>query len=212
MAARRRGTLDRQEIARAALALADQRGVDGVTIRAVSERLRVAPMSLYTHVQDKDDLLGAMVELAFEAIDLPDLSSLYWQERLEAILLSIQRVFEQHPSVFVLAYSSSRRIGPLSRLREGVFEALREAVPTTEDAALLYRIIGSYTVGHVFLEQQSYVPIVEGDDTGEPSTEYRDAFGSGDPTGGTEGFLRGLRLILATYLSSEDQRRAAFRG
>ncbi len=60
MAARRK--LTRSEILEATLDIADKSGLDGVTMRAVADRLGVTPMALYRHVGDKQGLLDGLVE------------------------------------------------------------------------------------------------------------------------------------------------------
>src|SRR5260370_16919206 len=51
----------RQAILDAAVALADERGLDAVSMRAVAERVGVTPMALYPHVGSKAELLDAMM-------------------------------------------------------------------------------------------------------------------------------------------------------
>ena len=46
----------------ASLAIADERGLDAVTMKAVADRLSVTPMALYRHVTNKADLLDGVVE------------------------------------------------------------------------------------------------------------------------------------------------------
>jgi AcrR family transcriptional regulator len=70
-------------IAEAALAVADRRGLRGVTIRAVAKAVGLSPMALYTYFAKKDDLYDAMfdkvLDLAFERVGRSS-----WQLELEA--------------------------------------------------------------------------------------------------------------------------------
>src|SRR4051812_10655554 len=52
-----RKPLDRPQIVRAALALLDEVGLDGLTMRSLAEKLGVQAASLYRHVRDKEELL-----------------------------------------------------------------------------------------------------------------------------------------------------------
>ena len=56
----------------AAVELADDRGIDAVTMRKLAQALGVEAMSLYHHVASKSDILDGMVDLVFSEIDLPD--------------------------------------------------------------------------------------------------------------------------------------------
>src|ERR1700753_1587782 len=73
-AARRRGPRprhSREDVTRAAVAIADSDGLDAVTFRAVAARLGTGVMSLYTYVADKQELVYDMAELVSAELDLP---------------------------------------------------------------------------------------------------------------------------------------------
>ncbi|GAB2721005.1 TetR/AcrR family transcriptional regulator C-terminal domain-containing protein [Kitasatospora kifunensis] len=61
--------LSREIIARAALEVVDASGPDGLTMRALAERLGVKAASLYNHVASKDELLDSLAELVNAEID-----------------------------------------------------------------------------------------------------------------------------------------------
>ena len=48
-----------------------QGGLEALTMRQLAEELGVAPMALYRHVANKDDLIDGMVDLVFSEIELP---------------------------------------------------------------------------------------------------------------------------------------------
>ena len=71
---RRRGPRprhSREDVVRAAVAIADSDGLDAVTFRAVAARLGTGVMSLYNYVPDKQALVYEMVELVSAELDLP---------------------------------------------------------------------------------------------------------------------------------------------
>ena len=55
----------------AAVALADEAGLDGFSMRRLAQEFGVVPMALYKHVANKEDLLDGMVDLVFAEIELP---------------------------------------------------------------------------------------------------------------------------------------------
>src|SRR6185369_3226072 len=55
--------ISREAVLAAALRLADEQGLDAVTMHAVARRLQVTPMALYRHVDDKNALLDGLVEV-----------------------------------------------------------------------------------------------------------------------------------------------------
>ena len=60
--------LSRHEIVREALALVRRRGRESLTMRSLAEELGCGPMSLYSHVRDKAELLDAVGALALDRV------------------------------------------------------------------------------------------------------------------------------------------------
>ena len=56
------GTITRDDIIRAAVEILSAGGYEEMTIRSLAAELGVAPMSLYRHIRDKDDLLDEVVD------------------------------------------------------------------------------------------------------------------------------------------------------
>jgi hypothetical protein len=61
----------RQRVLRAAIDLADQDGIESLSMRKLSQQLGGAPMSLYNHIANKDDLLDGMIDAVFSEIERP---------------------------------------------------------------------------------------------------------------------------------------------
>ncbi|MEC3980582.1 TetR family transcriptional regulator [Amycolatopsis sp. H20-H5] len=57
----RRAPLNRERVLNAAVALADQAGIDALRMRNLAPELGVVPMALYKHVANKEELLDGMV-------------------------------------------------------------------------------------------------------------------------------------------------------
>jgi len=60
--------IDRTLILCASLDLADERGLAGVTMQAVADRLGLTPMALYRHIANKADLLDAVQESLLDRV------------------------------------------------------------------------------------------------------------------------------------------------
>jgi AcrR family transcriptional regulator len=59
-------------VLRAAVELADERGLDELTMRKLGQRLGVEAMSLYNHVANKDEVLALMVDAVSAEVPAPD--------------------------------------------------------------------------------------------------------------------------------------------
>jgi len=66
-----RTPLSKARVLAAALVLADEAGLEGFSMRGLSQELGVVPMALYKHVGNKDELLDGMVDIVFSEIELP---------------------------------------------------------------------------------------------------------------------------------------------
>ena len=75
--------------------LADESGIESVTMRELGRRLGVEAASLYNHVAGKDDLLDGMVDLVVAEIDLPS-GDVGWKEAMRRRAVSARGVFARH--------------------------------------------------------------------------------------------------------------------
>jgi AcrR family transcriptional regulator len=91
--------LSRERVLRTAVALADERGIEALTMRNLGQELGVEAMSLYNHVSNKDDVFDGLIEVVVDEIlavvdDLPPLED--WKATLRRRILAAREVFLQH--------------------------------------------------------------------------------------------------------------------
>lgn len=95
-----RPPLNRDAVLAAAVQLADDEGVDAVSMRALAQRLDVVPMALYKHVASKEDLVTGMVDVVIGEFGRPTASSPGdWKESVRHAILQARRVVMAHPWV-----------------------------------------------------------------------------------------------------------------
>ena len=110
---RRRGPRPRhtrEDVARAAVGLADEGGLDAVTFRAVAARLGTGVMSLYSYVPDKQSLVFDMVELVGAELEVPEPSG-DWRADLHLVAGRQRDLAYRHPWLADAA-SQLQPIGP----------------------------------------------------------------------------------------------------
>jgi AcrR family transcriptional regulator len=110
---RRRGPQPRhtrQEVVRAAIAIADADGLDAVTIRAVAGRLEAGVMSLYSYVPDKQTLVYDMVEEVSGELALPEPSG-DWRADMHLLARLQRAALHRHPWM-IEATSHLQPLGP----------------------------------------------------------------------------------------------------
>jgi AcrR family transcriptional regulator len=91
-----REPLSRERILGTAVALADEGGVDSLSMRRIAQELGVVPMALYKHVANKDELLNGMVDVVVEEID-PPIEGAEWKTSMRERILSARRALLRHP-------------------------------------------------------------------------------------------------------------------
>jgi AcrR family transcriptional regulator len=81
----------------AATGLADAERLDSLTMRRLAERLEVGPMSLYTYVPGRAELLDLMLDTAYGRMprSWPHASS--WQQRVRKLADDNRALFQRHP-------------------------------------------------------------------------------------------------------------------
>ncbi len=141
-----RAPLSRERVLQAAMNLADERGIESLSMRELGRRLGVEAMSLYNHVANKDDLLDGMVDLVVSEIDLPS-DTVDWKEAMRVRAISAQSVFSRHP--WASGLIDSRESSGPARLRyfDWVVGTLRRAGFTIEMAARAFSVLDSYIYG-----------------------------------------------------------------
>jgi AcrR family transcriptional regulator len=131
---RRRGPrprYSREDVARAAVAIADGGGLDAVTFRAVAARLGVGVMSLYNYVPDKRALVDDMTELAGGELVLPEPTG-DWRADMHVMAGRQRELTRRHPWL-VDAVTHLQPIGP------GTLGLLEFALGALESSGLSVR-------------------------------------------------------------------------
>lgn len=138
----------REEILDAAVAIADERGLDAVSMRALAERVGVTPMALYRHVSDKAALLDGIVgRLLAGLLPAQDVDGRPWVERLRTFALAARDLTRQHPWAASLLFSRPAVTPDAVRAVDAVYLALMEAGVPEPDVPRLERMISTFVLG-----------------------------------------------------------------
>jgi AcrR family transcriptional regulator len=81
----------------AARTLADAEGLAAVTVRRLGDALGVSTMSVYTHVNGRDDLLVLMADAAFARMPLPEHGKAGWRTRVRRVADMNLALYREHP-------------------------------------------------------------------------------------------------------------------
>lgn len=130
-----RTPLSPEVIVSSAVSLADNEGLDAVTVRRLAQEHGVTPMAMYWHFNDKDALLDGIAEHLIGAVELPEPSDEPWDVQLRAILLAFLDAIRPHPNVAGLALRRILICESGLTMAEQALGLLRQAGFTPEKAA-----------------------------------------------------------------------------
>jgi AcrR family transcriptional regulator len=147
----RRTPLSAARVLAAAVALADESGLDAFSMRGLAQELGVVPMALYKHVANKDALLDGMVDLVFSEIELPPVDG-EWRSAMRRRAMSTRAALKRH--TWAIGMMESRHPGPANlRNHNAVMGCLREAGFSFEMAVHAYSVQDAYIYGFALQEK-----------------------------------------------------------
>jgi len=142
----RREPLNRGRVLEAAIKLADQGGIESLSMRKLGQELGVEAMAVYYHFASKDEVLDGIVDLVFSEIDLPAPDA-DWKSAMRQRAISVREVLSRHRWAIGLMESRTKP-GPANlRHHDAVIGGLRAAGFDIAMAAHAYSLLDSYIYG-----------------------------------------------------------------
>ncbi len=148
-----RAPLSRQRVADGALALIDQHGFEGLSMRKLGAALGVEAMSLYNHVSNKEDLLDAVTDELYvkilAAYGQPDGD---WRVKARRMAATYVRVAEEHPNAIPLLVERPASTGRGQEFMSRVVSIFDDVTDDMRLAALAFSVASSWVVGTLVQE------------------------------------------------------------
>ena len=158
-----RAALNRGRVLQAAVALADEVGVEAVSMRRLAQQLDVVPMALYKHVADKDALLDGMVDALLDEVEAPG-DGLEPEDAVRARILAVRRVVLRHPWARRAIESRTRRSPAVLAHMDAVVGLLRAGGLSVDLAHHVMHALGNRIWGfspELFDESRDAPPTVD---------------------------------------------------
>lgn len=147
-----------------AVAMADEAGIEKLTMRALATRLGVEAMSLYYHVANKDDILDGMIDIVIGEVVVPAPGD-DWKRAQRDRAISLHDMLTRHPWAAPLMETRSNP-GPMAlRYYDAVIGSCREAGFSIALAAHAFSAIDAYVYG--FGLQELALPFEDETDVGD---------------------------------------------
>jgi AcrR family transcriptional regulator len=159
--------MNREQVLQAAVALADETGIESLSMRKLGQALGIEAMSLYNHVAGKEALLDGMIDLVFAEIELPTGED--WKKALRGRAISMREALARHRWAVGLMESRTNPGATTLRQHDAVIGCLLAAGFSMELTAHAFAAVDSYVYG--FALQEKGLPF----DTPEQTAEMAQA-------------------------------------
>lgn len=171
-----RKPLSRARVLQAAVALADEAGLQAFSMRGLAQELGVVPMALYKHVANKERLLDGMIDIVFGEIELPS-ADLDWRSAMRHRALSTREALKKHS--WAIGMMEARNPGPANlRNHNAVMGCLRGAGFSFKMAIHAYSLQDAYIYG--FALQERDTGFETADSAGEAAQRRAETIGALD--------------------------------
>ena len=144
--------LSRERVLRAAVALADERGIEALTMRSLGQELGVEAMSLYNHVANKEAILDGVIELvvgevvdAVEDVTLSDPAE--WKPLTRRRILAAREVMLRHRWAPKVLESRTQPPAVLMRYYDGLLGLMLRGNFSADLAHHAMHALGSRALG-----------------------------------------------------------------
>lgn len=147
-----RGSLSRDQVVEAAISAIDSGRYEEMTIRNLAAELHVAPMSLYRHIRNRDDLLDEVTNHLLSLSWRPTTNTESWQEWLIEAATRFRTLLVTQPAVLHVYLSHPVTSASALERMNAMLRVLGEAGFSDGGAEQTYAALHTYTIGFSALE------------------------------------------------------------
>ena len=140
-----------ERVLEAAVRLADEGGLESLSMRKLARELDVEVMSLYYYVAKKDDILNGILELVVKEIEVAS-ETADWKTALRCTAISAHEVLERHPWACGLMMSPARVRAGRMRFMNAMLGCLRRAGFSADMTDRAYHALDSHIIGSTLWE------------------------------------------------------------
>jgi AcrR family transcriptional regulator len=167
--------LTTSEVIEEAIRLADDLGLEGLSMPALAKHLGVGTMTLYGYVENKEDLLDKIAARLFEDLEVSFHES--WRQGLLAFFSEFRQAAIAHPTLARLLASGQITIPAVFDILESFFGEMTDDGVSIDEAIRLFYAALTYTIGFVVWE----IPRVHLQPTGAYAEQWTGLISQLDP-------------------------------
>ncbi|MDF4250511.1 TetR/AcrR family transcriptional regulator [Streptomyces sp. WMMB303] len=137
----------RDQLASAALELADDKGLDALSMRALATRLGTGPMTLYNYVDGREGLESLVIEAVVRHAAYPAEPAADWREEVRILAESYWATVRRHPQVVPLIVARRTTDESTLAFGERMLEALARGGRSGRDLLVAFRLVVGFVIG-----------------------------------------------------------------
>ncbi|HEX3237698.1 MAG TPA: TetR/AcrR family transcriptional regulator C-terminal domain-containing protein [Gaiellaceae bacterium] len=145
MATTKRKPLSRERILGAALEVADEQGIEALSMRKLGQSLGYEAMSLYNHVANKDDLLDGILDLVLAEMEPPAADG--GLPAVRAAAVSAHEALKRHPWAATMLMAPGRIRPARIAYMEALLASLRNTGMSAETTYHAYHVLDAHIIG-----------------------------------------------------------------
>ncbi len=145
--------LKRETIVDAAAALIRREGAGALSVRRLAVQLNVSPMALYRHLEDKQDLLAAVLAQIISQNDVCAHKEKNWRAWMVETCVRMRLSLSENPEILPILSETDRMSALEMATFEGILSRLVELGLSEEQAAKVFHMTVSFTFGSLAFDQ-----------------------------------------------------------
>ncbi|MEE2031686.1 TetR/AcrR family transcriptional regulator [Rhodococcus chondri] len=142
----RRASLTRADVVLAGIALADEGGLDALSMRRVAAALNVGAMSLYTYVPGRTELIDLMIDRAYAELDLPEAGA-PWRPALSQYAHQCWMLYQRHPWILQTNMWRAPLAPHVLDAQEAGLRILVDTGPTERQVVEILSVVDNFVQG-----------------------------------------------------------------
>ena len=155
--------LSRERLQSAALALVDEHGLAGLSMRALATALGTAPMTIYNHVANRADLEVLVVEAVVAEADWAGEPHEDWRDDVRQIATALWRAVRAHPHTIPLILTRRSRASAIFESSEALLDALARSGRSGRRLLIAFRAVVGFVMGFAQAELAGPLSVAAGE-------------------------------------------------
>ncbi|NOX39983.1 MAG: hypothetical protein GXP05_05570 [Alphaproteobacteria bacterium] len=132
----------------ACLSIADENGLDALTVRGVARLCKVTPMAIYRHVDSVQGLEELAFRKALQGMAQPDPSG-DWRQQVKSIWGNFRQILQRHPGAAEVFAKRAMPTPEIIQATNQLFEVLETAGHSGNAAFAAYDVTFIFTLGSI---------------------------------------------------------------